>query len=263
LIVGAVVILSITANLISPFPPDLISLDNKLAPPSWGHPFGTDYLGRDTLSRVIYGTRSVVEIIVYSLALAGIAGTILGAFSGFYGGYFDVILMRAIDILMSFPAIILALAVVAILGASLENAIIAMSIYQIAPYARLIRGQILVERELAYVENARAIGARDTRILFRHVMPNVIGPLLVQMNFSTATVILGVAGLSFFGLGAQPPTAEWGLMIFNARSYFYLAPATLIFPGIALFLVIYALNIVGETLRDSMDPRLKSRIKIF
>lgn len=258
-----VVFLAGGARLIAPYSYSAIDLSNTLALPSQAHLLGTDYLGRDTLTRIMYGCSSVLEILVYSFLIAGTIGTLLGAFSGFYGGRFDAIFMRAIDVLMSYPAIILALAVVAILGPSLQNAIIAMSIYQIAPYARLIRAQVISAREQLYVENARAVGASNLRILFRHIMPNVIGPLIVQMNFSGATVMLGVAGLSYFGLGAQPPTAEWGLMIFSAQPYLNVDPILIIFPGIALSLVIFALNVIGETVRDAIDPRLETSMRIL
>lgn len=262
-VVTTVFILAIGAPFFARYQPDSISLSNVLESPSIAHPFGTDYLGRDILSRVIWGARSVIEIIVYSTLIAGSIGTIVGAFSGFRGGLFDRIVMRSVDVIMSFPNIILALAIIAILGASLENAIIAVSLYQIAPYARLIRGEVLSARERPYVDNARAVGARDSRILFGHIMPNVVGPLIVQITFGTASALLSVAGLSFFGLGAQPPTADWGLMIYQSLSYFYLDPLQFVFPGLALVIVIASLNIIGESLRDALDPKIQTIRKII
>lgn len=261
-VLAAVLVLALAADLVTP-DPHSISLENRLAAPSIAHVFGTDHLGRDIMGRIIHGTRIVVQIALGVLLVAGVIGTFLGALAGFYGGGIDTLMMRGIDVLMCFPAILLSLAIVAALGAGLQNAIIAASIYQIASYARLARGQMLSAREQLYVESARAIGVPAWRIVFRHIMPSIVGPLIVQASFNTASAIITVAALGFFGLGAQPPTADWGLMIYEARPYFQLTPHAIVFPGIALFLVSFALNDIGETLRDALDPRLRTAMRVI
>lgn len=257
LILVAFFVTAILADLISPYPYAEIKLEEKLAPPSFEHFLGTDQLGRDVLSRIIHGTRLVIQVVIISLVIAGSIGILLGLFSGFYGGWVDAVVMRVIDILMSFPSILFALTIITVLGVGVQNAIIAAGLAQVAPFTRLVRGQIISTKELPYVENARSVGVRDRRIIFYHLLPNIIGPVIVQATFSAALSITAVAALSFFGLGAQPPTAEWGLMIYEARIYMHIAPYTIIFPGVPLFLIIISFNTLSEKLRDALDPKLR------
>jgi len=226
-------------------------------PPSWQFPFGTDTTGGDILSRVIWAARLDLAIALIVVISAIVIGSILGAVSGFLGRAFDEILMRITDVFLAFPALILAMAVAAALGRSLTNLTIALIVVWWPTYARLIRGQVLAEKEKLYVDAARAVGAKPTRIIFRHVLPNAIFPIIVQATLDLGGVILTAAGLSFIGFGAGAGVAEWGMMIADGRSYLFQSPWIATFPGLAILFSSLGLNLVGDGLRDVLDPRLR------
>ena len=243
------------APLAAPYDPIAQDLYNRLAAPSFGHPFGTDDFGRDILSRVIYGTRISLRIGVVCVLIALVAGTAIGLVAGYYGGVIDQILMRLMDLVLAFPSILLAIGIVAVLGPGLENAMIAIGVVAIPQYARLIQASTLTVRESDYVQALRALGAKDLRILGTAILPNCMAPLIVQATLSLATAILDAAGLSFLGLGAQPPTPEWGAMLSGGRELILSAPWVLTYPGIAIFITVLAFNLLGDGLRDAFDPR--------
>ncbi len=243
------------APLAAPYDPIAQDLYNRLAAPSFDHPFGTDDFGRDILSRVIYGTRISLRIGVVCVLIALVAGTAIGLVAGYYGGVIDQILMRLMDLVLAFPSILLAIGIVAVLGPGLENAMIAIGVVAIPQYARLIQASTLTVRESDYVQALRALGAKDLRILGTAILPNCMAPLIVQATLSLATAILDAAGLSFLGLGAQPPTPEWGAMLSGGRELILSAPWVLTYPGIAIFITVLAFNLLGDGLRDAFDPR--------
>jgi len=226
-------------------------------PPSWEFPFGTDTTGGDIYSRVIWGARLDLAIALTVVASAIVIGSVLGSVSGFLGRAFDEVLMRITDVFLAFPALILAMAVAAALGRNLTNLTIALVVVWWPTYARLIRGQVLAEKERLYVDAARAVGAKPARIIFRHVLPNSIFPVIVQATLDLGGVILTAAGLSFIGFGAGAGVAEWGLMIADGRSYLFQSPWIATFPGLAILLSSLGLNLVGDGLRDVLDPRLR------
>ena len=226
-------------------------------PPSWQFPFGTDTTGGDIYSRVIWGARLDLVIALTVVASAIVIGSVLGSVSGFLGRAFDEVLMRITDVFLAFPALILAMAVAAALGRNLTNLTIALIVVWWPTYARLIRGQVLAEKERLYVDAARAVGAKPARIIFRHVLPNSIFPVIVQATLDLGGVILTAAGLSFIGFGAGAGVAEWGLMIADGRSYLFQSPWIATFPGLAILLSSLGLNLVGDGLRDVLDPRLR------
>lgn len=235
-----------------------INLANRLQLPSLKHPLGTDHLGRDLLVRIIFGARIAILVILTSVTIAVVLGTTIGLLAGYIGGYVDLIVSRIVDALMSFPAVLLALAIVTVLGPGLESVIIAIGIAEAPIFARLSRGLVAVEKENLYVEAARAIGASHIRILVKHILPNIAGPLLVQATFTSSSAILWEAALSFLGLGVQPPTPSWGLMMAEARAYMRVAPHAIVFPGLAIFLLVFSINTLGEKLRDLLDPRYRA-----
>ncbi|MEM1873677.1 MAG: ABC transporter permease [Acidilobaceae archaeon] len=235
-----------------------IDLGNRLKLPSLEHPLGTDHLGRDILVRIVFGTRIALYVIAASVTIAIVLGTLVGLVAGYMGGYVDLVVSRIIDAIMSFPAVLLALAIVAVLGPGIENVVLAIGIAEAPVFARLARGLVAVEKEHLYVEAARATGASHARIIWKHILPNIAGPLLVQATFTSSSAILWEAALSFLGLGAQPPTPSWGLMLAEARGYMRVAPHTIVFPGLAIFLLVLSINILGEKMRDLMDPRYRS-----
>ena len=254
-IVVGLVVVAILAPLLAPFDPIAQDLYIRLLPPSWEHPMGTDDFGRDILSRVIYGSRISLRIGLICISIALTGGTTLGLIAGYCGGLADTLIMRLVDIMLAFPAILLAIAIVAVIGPGIDNVMIAVSIVFVPQFARLVRGQVLLLRELAYVEAARALGSSDTRIVLLSILPNCVAPLIVQISLSLATAILDAAGLSFLGLGAQPPTPEWGAMLNGGRELLLKAPWVMAFPGLAIFLVALGLNLFGDGLRDALDPR--------
>jgi peptide/nickel transport system permease protein len=232
-------------------------LAQRLAPPSLHHPFGTDSLGRDVYSRVVYGARISVVSGIAVVAAAITFGTAAGTFAGWRGGWWDELLMRATDMFLAFPSLVLALAISAILRPSLTNALIAIAITSWPPYGRLARAQVLSLRSRDYVEAARAEGATDRKIIFRHLIPNALAPLLVQATLDVGNIILISAGLSFIGFGAQPPTPEWGLMVSGGRSFLMEQWWIATFPAIAILLLVLGFNLVGDGIRDVLDPRLR------
>ncbi|MGB5746567.1 MAG: ABC transporter permease [Desulfobacterales bacterium] len=253
----------ILAPYLSPHDPLETSLYDQIKPPlwhangTWNNILGTDDLGRDILSRLIYGARVSLAVAVFSVGLAFLFGTLLGCISGYYKGFLDSIIMRIMDMILSFPYILLAIVVVAYLGPSLRNAMIAIGITYIPRFARIVRGSVLEECEKDYVTSARAIGARDWRIIFIAILPNCLGPLIVQTTLSCASAILDAAALSFLGLGAQPPTPEWGAMIAQSRGLILRASWVMTFPGLAILFAVLGFNLLGDGLRDALDPRLR------
>ncbi len=256
-------ITAIFAPLISPHNPNETALYDQLKPPLWHDKgttkniLGTDQLGRDILSRLIYGARVSLMVSVVSVGLAFSLGTFLGSVAGYYKGKLDSIIMRVMDIILAFPYLLLAIVVVAYLGPSLQNSMMAIGITYIPRFARIVRGSVLEECGKDYVTAARAIGARDLRIIFLAILPNCLGPLIVQTTLSFASAILDAAALSFLGLGAQPPTPEWGAMIARSRSLILRASWVMTFPGIAILLAVLGFNLFGDGLRDALDPRLR------
>ena len=233
------------------------NMSRRLQGPTGDHPFGTDELGRDILARVAYGARTSLSIGVIVCALALIMGSALGAVSGFFGGKTDNILMRVMDIFLALPGPLLAICIVAALGASTRNLIIALTVSSVPGFARVMRGPVLTVRDVEYVEAAKAIGARKRTIILSHVLPNCMAPVFVHTALSMAGVILSVAGLSFLGLGISPPAPEWGSMLASSRDFIRDHSYMALFPGLAIMLTILSLNLLGDGLRDALDPRLK------
>ena len=245
-------------SLIAPYSYETMSTGPSFANPSAEHLFGTDEFGRDIFSRVIYGTRTSLAIGLLSVLIACVLGTILGCISGYYGNLTDNLLMRAVDILLAIPNSMLAISSVAALGRSQTNLILALGIGATGGFARVVRGQILTVKEQEYIEVARAIGASDFRIIFCHILPNCLAPIIVQISISVGSSILGAAGMSFIGLGIAPPNPEWGAMLSAGRSFFRDHWFVETFPGLAIMLAVFAFNLFGDGLRDALDPRLKT-----
>jgi ABC-type dipeptide/oligopeptide/nickel transport system permease subunit len=262
-IVVLFIMAAILAPWISPHDPIETALYDQLQPPAWAeggsakHLLGTDDLGRDILSRIIWGARVSLLVAVVSVSLAFVCGTMIGSLSGYYKGTLDNVVMRIMDIILSFPYILLAIVVVAYLGPSLRNAMIAIGITYVPRFARIVRGSVLEECEKDYVLAARSIGAGNLRIVFLEILPNCLGPLIVQTTLSFASAVLDAAALSFLGLGAQPPTPEWGAMIAHSRSLILRASWVMTFPGIAILLAVLGFNLLGDGLRDALDPRMR------
>jgi peptide/nickel transport system permease protein len=257
-LVGAVL-----AALLAPYlpllDPDAVETTNRLKPPlSPGHVLGTDEFGRDLLARLVWGARVSLLAGAASAAAAMLLGVALGILSGFYTGWAETLIMRATDILMAFPYILLAIAIVAGLGPGLRNAMIAVAIVGLPLYIRLVRSVVLSLREREFVEAARALGAADAVILGRHVLPHLVSPVVVAFSLDVGTKILATAGLSFLGLGTQPPTADWGSMLATGRQFVILRPHVVLLPGLAIFVIVLALNLVGDALRDLLDPRTRT-----
>lgn len=251
------ILCAIFADVIAPYGYDDQDLSRKMQFPSRQHPLGTDNFGRDILSRIIYGARVSLQVGLVAVAVSIVVGGVLGAIAAFYGGRTDNIIMRCMDVLLAIPGMLLAIAIAAALGSGMRNMMIAIGIGSVPGYARVVRASVLTVRDQEYVEAARSIGASDARIIFRHVIPNAMAPIIVQATLGVAGAILSAASLSFLGLGITPPTPEWGAMLSSARQYIrnYWYMAT--FPGIAIMLTVYALNVLGDGLRDALDPRLK------
>lgn len=227
--------------------------------PSLLHWFGVDALGRDIFSRVILGTRISLLAGVFSVALGSIIGTVLGLIAGYYEGWADRIIMRICDVLFAFPGILLAIAVVALMGPGMSNVVIAVAIFSIPAFARLVRGNTLVLKQLTWVESARSIGASNTHILLKHILPGTFSSIVVFFTLRIGVSIISAASLSFIGLGAQPPTPEWGAMLNEARSDMVMAPHVALFPILAIFLTVLAFNLLGDGLRDALDPKLRKQ----
>jgi ABC-type dipeptide/oligopeptide/nickel transport system permease subunit len=262
-IVGLVIaacflLLVVSAPWLAPYDPYEQDLSSYLEAPSWDHWFGCDQYGRDVLSRVMYGTRTALLAIVAADGIALVTGSLLGLVAGYVGGKTDSVIMRLVDIMLAFPYLLLALIIVAALGPSLTNSIIAIGIIYLPQYARLMRGQVIVVHELDFVWAARSVGAGRARVMLRHVLPNSLSPVLVMATLQSGSVVVETAGLSFLGLGAQPPSPDWGALLADGHSYFLSAWWIATFPGLAIFLVVLAFNLVGDALRDQLDPRRRS-----
>jgi peptide/nickel transport system permease protein len=254
-----VVALAVLAPLVSPYDPNAQSLLNALLPPSGTHALGTDEFGRDVLSRVLYGTRVSLGVGLLAVVLSGVAGTILGQFAGYRGGRLDEVLMRVMDALFAFPALVLALVINTVLGTSLTNAIVAIAIVSTPGFARLARGSTLAVREREFIEAARTLGAPTQRILSHHILPNILPPLIVNASNLMSGAIITEGALSFLGLGVQPPTPSWGSMLRNGYGYLESSPWMALAPGLAMMLIVLAFNFLGDAIRDALDPRLGER----
>ncbi len=255
-VLAFLVLIALLAPFIAPYDPIAVSR-TTLKPPSTQHWMGTDNFGRDIFSRVLYGTRISLRMGFIAVGIAAVFGTAIGVIAGTYGKVIDTILMRFIDALMAFPGILLALTIAAVLGPGLTNAMIAVGIASIPTFARLVRSSVLQVKETPYVEAARAIGCTDMQMIRRHIFPNVLTPILVLATLGIAGAILVGASLSFLGLGAQPPSAEWGAMLSQGRQFMRTAWWIMAFPGLAITITVMAANLVGDGLRDALDPRLK------
>ena len=253
IVVGALA--ALVGPALSPFDPASQELALRLAGPTFAHPLGLDELGRDVLARVLAGARISFLVGLSVVTISAAVGTILGAMAGYFGGVFDDVMSRVVDTLLAFPGLLLAIALVAVLGPSLTNVLIALTIIGWVSYARLVRGQALRAKELEYVQAARALGAGVLRILWRHIIPSALPAVVVQATLGMAGAILGEASLSFLGLGVQPPTPSWGTMLNGGRGHILDAPHLTIFPGVAIALLVLGFNFVGDGLRDVMDPR--------
>lgn len=258
---GIVILIVILVGLFGPLlmktDPNAQNLLNKLQPPSKENWFGTDNYGRDIFTRIIYGTNLTLRVGFLSVFIGGVIGVVLGIVAGFYGGFIDTIIMRVMDVLLAFPGILLALAIVSVLGGSLFNVIIAVGIFSVPAFARIVRGSTLQVKKLEYIDAVRALGASDMRIIFKHILPNILSPIIVQGTMRIATAILTASGLAFLGLGAQPPVAEWGAMLSDGRTYMLDASHMVLFPGMMIVIVVLAFNIFGDGLRDALDPKMK------
>ncbi len=254
-VVAAIVLLAVLAPLLAPSDPLAQHVAQGAQAPSAGHWFGSDKLGRDVFARILYGARISIRIGFVAVGLAITAGTLIGLLAGYLGKRVDAALMGAMDVMLAFPSIILAIAITTILGPSINNLMLAVGIVYVPQYARLARSSVLAVKEHEYVEAARAIGARTPAILARHVLPNILAPLLVQATLGIATAELEAAGLSYLGLGARPPAPEWGAMLNDARDYWLSAPWALIFPGVSITVLVLGFNLLGDGLRDALDPR--------
>ena len=256
-IIGVLVLLAIFGPAIAPYDPNDLDVRSRSLPPSLAHPFGTDDRGRDVLSRVLYGARTSLQVAVIAVGISATAGVTLGAISGYVGGWLDEAIMRFTDVLFAFPAILLAIAIMGVLGPSVTNAMIAIGIVYTPIFARITRGSVLVVRNEVFVDAARSTGAGDPRIVGRHIMPNVVAPIIVETTLSLAFAILAEAALSFLGLGTPPPAPSWGRMLSEGRNYMQDAPWMGLFPGLAIVLTVMGFNFLGDGLRDALDPRLK------
>jgi peptide/nickel transport system permease protein len=253
----ALVLAAIAAPLLAPFDPNFQDTSRRLEAPSREHVLGLDELGRDVLSRILWGARVSLRVGFSVVILASLIGISLGAISGYFGGLMDTLIMRITDILLAFPGILLAIALVAVLGPSLNNVVLALVIIGWVAYARLVRGQVLKVREMEYVTAAKALGARSPRVIVLHVLPNVINPVVVMATLGLAGAILSEAALSFLGLGVQPPTPSWGAMLNAGRRYLGEANHLTIFPGAAIMLAVMGLNFLGDGLIDMLDPKYR------
>jgi peptide/nickel transport system permease protein len=256
-IISLFLLIALLAPLVSPGNPDAFSLGDQLSSPSVAHLLGTDELGRDTLSRLIWGSRITLLMTLGAVVLALVSGASLGIVAGFRGGWADTLIMRCMDVLLALPTFLLAVAIIAALGVGTTNVILAVGISSMPMFARIARGSTISVKQEEYVMAVRAVGASTNRIMWRHILPNVTSALLVQTTLRLATAILTASGLSFLGLGPQPPTAEWGAMLSAGRNYITSSPQLATIPGLAILFVTIGFNLLGDGLRDALDPRLK------
>ncbi|MGQ0570876.1 MAG: ABC transporter permease [Armatimonadota bacterium] len=259
LVVLCVLIAAAIPGILAPQNPEKTNISSRLTPPGRAHMLGTDEFGRDILSRVIWGAQVSVKVGVIAVAIAASLGVLLGILAGYYGGLFDSLSMRTVDLILAFPAILLALVLITVLRPSIESLMLAMGIVYAPRFARLARGGTLTAKEEAYVEAARAVGASDGLVLRRHVLPNISGPLLVQATITLPQAILAEASLSFLGLGVQPPTPAWGAMLSSGRRFMETAPWVTIFPGLAIAMTALAVNFLGDALQDWANPRTRRK----
>ncbi|SKA27052.1 ABC transporter permease subunit [Consotaella salsifontis] len=253
----ALVLMAVFAPLLAPYAPAQPDYMHILEGPSAAHWAGTDAYGRDIFSRIIWGSRISLSVGFLSVTLGGIIGVVLGLISGFYGGWLDSLIMRVCDVLFAFPGILLAIGVIAILGPGIYNVIYAVAVFSVPVFARLVRGSTLALKQAVYVDAARAIGVRDRLIMLRHLLPGTMPSVIVYFSMRVGTAILTAASLSFIGLGAQPPSPEWGAMLADGRSYIGIASQVTLFPGLAIFVTVLAFNMLGDGLRDALDPKLR------
>lgn len=251
------IVIAIAAPLVAPYDPVAQDYDNLLQGSSLQHPFGTDDFGRDILSRIIHGARISLAVGFLGTLFGLIVGALIGITTGFYGGWFDSVMMRLLDIQLAFPGLLLAITVIAVLGVGAQNVVIAIGIFSVPVFARVLRGTLLGLKEHDFVMAARALGANDRRIMFVHLLPNALAPVLVIATLRLGTAILTAASLSFLGLGIRPPSPEWGAMLSDGRQFLQYAPHVAIFPGLAILLTVLALNLLGDGLRDALDPKLR------
>ncbi|WP_405174067.1 ABC transporter permease [Paenibacillus sp. FSL H8-0260] len=251
-------LIAIFGPFLTPYNPDEPNYDALMAGPSAAHWAGTDEYGRDILSRLIDGTRLTLAVSLSSVLIAGVLGTILGLLSGYYGGWLDRIIMRGSDVLFSFPDLLLAIGIVAILGPGLSNVVIAVAVFGTPSFARIIRSVTLSAKETLFVEAARSMGAKHRRIIWRHIFPETVPSIIVNLSMKIGGAILAAASLSFLGMGAKTTEPDWGAMLSMGRDYLSIAPHIVYFPGIAIFLTVLAFNLVGEGLRDALDPKMKN-----
>ncbi len=263
-LIGMIIIMlllcaAIFAPVLAPHNPNTQCLSQALKGPCLDYPCGTDEFGRCIFSRIIYGARVSLEIGIAVTAVSAVIGVVLGMAAGYYGRAVDEIIMRIVDIFLAFPGLILALVVAGLLGPGIGNVMLALALVGWMGYARVVRGTVLTEKEKEYIETARSLGANDLYIMFRHLLPNVIAPVIILASVGIGYAILAAAGLSFLGLGAQPPTAVWGSMLSDGKTYLQTAPHLTIFPGLAILVTVLAFNFLGDGLRDLLDPRLKDK----
>jgi glutathione transport system permease protein len=261
-VVAALVLLglcltAVLAPWLAPYDPTAADYENIMAGPSLAHWAGTDAFGRDVFSRIVFGARISLAVGFLSVSLGGTAGILLGLVAGFHGGWIDSLAMRSCDILLAFPGILLAIAVIAILGPGIDNVIYAVAVFSVPVFARLVRGSTLASKQAVYVDAARAIGARDRTLMLRHILPGTLPSVIVYFSMRIGTSILTAASLSFIGLGAQPPSPEWGAMLADGRSFIGVASHVTLYPGLAIFVTVLAFNLLGDGLRDALDPKLK------
>lgn len=254
------VLVALLAPWLAPYSPTHMESAHILEGPSLAHPLGTDQFGRDTLSRLLYGARSTLAVAAGAVLLAVLIGIPIGAVAGFYRGWTESVLMRLMDILLSFPALLLALAVIAVLGQFTANVVVAIGLVYIPQFARIARAAVLALRDIEFVEAGRALGLSSPRLLTRHVLPNIMPPLIVQASLSLSLAVLYESALSFLGMGTQPPTPSWGLMLSSARRFMELAPWTAVAPGFAIMLLVLGFNLLGDGLRDILDPRMRGLV---
>jgi glutathione transport system permease protein len=257
-VLAVLILASVFAPFLAPFDPSAPDYDNVLAGPSWRHLAGTDVFGRDILSRIVWGGRVSLTVGFVSVFLGGFAGVVLGILSGFFGGWIDTLVMRFCDVLLAFPGILLAIAVVAVLGPGIDNVIYAIAVFSMPVFARLVRGSTLGLKQTVYVQAARSIGVSKYKLMLVHILPGTLPVVIVYVSLRVGTSILTAASLSFIGLGAQPPSPEWGAMLSDARSYLGVADHLLWFPGAAILVTVLAFNVLGDGLRDALDQKLRT-----
>ena len=258
-IIVIMVLLAVFAGVVAPYDPTEMKVADALKRPSLAHPFGTDRFGRDVLSRTIYGSRIALGVAISSIGIALVAGAILGLAGGYVGGATDLVIGRAMDVLFSFPTLILAIGIAAMLGPGLDNAALAIAVVYAPLFSRVVRGPVIAERAKEYTVAALGLGAGTFRVVLRHILPNVLAPLIVQTSVSLAYAILTEAALSYLGLGTQPPAPSWGTMLNEGRTYLETAPWMSVFPGLAIMLAVLGFNLLGDGLRSALDPQLRGR----